>query len=340
VRGALVLLLTAVAVVAVGLDDGSYALVSRETLLPAVWLLVATGLLLGPRTRLNGVVLVPPVLLAAFAVWTAASLGWASGAERTVIEVERVVLLLGVLLLPLVLLARRDVRFAAAGIGAGVTAVAAVAMAPRLFPDETGHEVGDVLVGGPRLSDPVGYWNGLGILVALGLVILLAEAGRPGEAWRRSLAAAPIPMLACVIYLTSSRSAVAAGAVALIALVALSPYRWALAAASIVCGAAAAAALVALTRYDAFVNAPNTEKAAGQGPAFALVLVITTGVLAGAVAAGARVRKPRWADRRAGWAAVGAIALLLVVGVGFSSPAERFAAFREPPATFSVPRED
>jgi tetratricopeptide (TPR) repeat protein len=340
VRASLVLLVTATVTALAGLDGGSYAVASRQTLSVCVWVLIAVGLILIPPTRLTRAVAVPPVIFAVFAVWTGASLAWSSSAEIALNEFHRVVLLLGVFLLPLVLLERRDVRFVAAGLATGITTVAFAGLLPRLFPGELGRHVGDMAVGGPRLSYPVGYWNGLGILVALGLALLLAEAGRPGAAWRRALAAAPIPALVSVLYLTSSRTAVAAVGVSLIALLAMSPFRWSLAATYGLCGAAATLTLVLLARHSHLVNAPAARDAAEEGRSFAVLLGAVSVVLALLIAAAARVRVRRSVDRRAGWALVGATVLLLAVGLGASNPDERFAAFREPPETFSVPRND
>ena len=106
-------------------------------------------------------------------------------------------------------------------------AVGILALASRLFPDLTGpREVSRLLPGTEaRLSYPVYYLNGLGMLMALGVPLALRtatsiEAGR----WRAA-ALAPVPALVGVVYLTSSRGAAAVGAVGVLAFVALTDRR-------------------------------------------------------------------------------------------------------------------
>ena len=76
-----------------------------------------------------------------------------------------------------------------------------------------------------RLSYPLGYWNGLAHLMALGLplVVWLASAARLTVV--RAVSAAAIPLMALAGYLTLSRGGMAAAAVAMIVLVAIYPRR-------------------------------------------------------------------------------------------------------------------
>ena len=60
-----------------------------------------------------------------------------------------------------------------------------------------------------RLSFPVGYWNGLGILTGIAVPLLVHSALAGGRA-RRMLSIGVVPALGAVLYLTSSRGAVAA----------------------------------------------------------------------------------------------------------------------------------
>ena len=69
-----------------------------------------------------------------------------------------------------------------------------------------------------RLSYPITYWNGLGILVGLGLILGLhlaaASASRHGSAYA---ATAGEPVLATALYLTLSRGAIVATAAGVLA---------------------------------------------------------------------------------------------------------------------------
>lgn len=332
-------MLTATAIALVGIDGGSYTITSRQYLALAVWIAVAAGALFGGLgVRAAGG---PLALLTALVAWIGASVAWATSAERAVLEAHRGVLLLGVFVLPLVLLSRRDLRAASGGIASGIVFVAFVALASRLFPARFPEDAVEVAASAPRLSYPVNYWNALGVLVSLALPLLVAEAARPGAAWRRGLAVAPVPALMCVVYLSSSRTAAAAVAVSALALMVLAADRWSTTAAAVASAAGAAVSVALLTRFDSLVNHPGTEEAAQQGPVFATLLLALTTVLALSFAAAARSwKRPRWAGARLGWALAGAAALAVVAAIAMANPGERVAAFREPPETFSVPRDD
>jgi len=84
----------------------------------------------------------------------------------------------------------------------------------RVLPD-VWHTAPDV--SNQRLSYPVTYWNTLGLLAALGIVLSFHLACSLGE--RRSvrvLAAAVLPVLAATLFFTFSRGAIAAGAIGLL----------------------------------------------------------------------------------------------------------------------------
>src|SRR5205823_12245548 len=81
---------------------------------------------------------------------------------------------------------------------------------------------------GGRLSYPLGYWNGVGILAALAISLMAGVASTARSALGRGTALAAVPALAATIYLTSSRGAVAVLAVACVALILLCGRRVAL----------------------------------------------------------------------------------------------------------------
>ena len=63
----------------------------------------------------------------------------------------------------------------------------------------------------PRLANPITYWNALGMVGALGVILCLHLACSQDEpAVVRALAAAALPVLACTVYLTLSRGAMVA----------------------------------------------------------------------------------------------------------------------------------
>jgi hypothetical protein len=75
-----------------------------------------------------------------------------------------------------------------------------------------------------RLEQPISYWNALGLLAAIGLVLATRVAGDPGrERAIRAAAAAAGVALGLGVYLSFSRGALAAVAAGVLFLVALAP---------------------------------------------------------------------------------------------------------------------
>jgi hypothetical protein len=178
--------------------------------------------------------------LATLTAWTAASMLWTSTQTQTALEVERTfVYLLAAVALTAV--ARSSTYHGLVwGAWTGSTIACVYGLATRLFPERLG--VVDP-VAGNRLSDPIGYWNGLGLLTAVAIVLAagLATLGRPW--WARSLAAGCVPLLLPTLYFTFSRGAWLALFAAALAVFALSKRRLSLASSFLVQALPAAAAI-------------------------------------------------------------------------------------------------
>jgi len=330
----------ALAVFWLGFDGGTYELESRATLAIAVWwgILLAVVLGLWPLVTPPRGAILTGGLIAVFALFAGASIAWAESAERAFTEFNRAALYLGIFLVAVCAGTRGNVGRWLDGFAIGVTAVGLLALASRCFPDALPS--GDVPEFLPaaltRLSYPVEYWNGLGILVALAVPLLLrAATTRHHPAWR-GLALAPLPAFAAVFYFTSSRGAFATALVAVIAFLVLTPRRWPAAAAVALAGAASAASILIVTRQDALVNDPLGPAAADEGRSVALLILLLSAGVALAYAAGVRLVPVRLRIPSAlGWAtALAAVAAAIVV-VAASHPIERFEAFKGPPVPFA-----
>ena len=178
--------------------------------------------------------------LTALTAWTAASMLWTTTQTETALEVERTfVYLLAAIAVSAVTrsLAYRGLLW---GTWAGSTIACLYALATRLFPERLG--VTDP-VAGYRLSDPIGYWNGLGLLAAVAalLAVGLATYGRRG--WERVVAAAVVPLLLSTLYFTFSRGAWLALAAGLLVAFVVSSRRLQLAASLLVQAVPAGAAV-------------------------------------------------------------------------------------------------
>jgi O-antigen ligase len=136
-----------------------------------------------------------PLLLAAFAGWALLSAWWSPGATLPVHEAQRGALYAAAAAAALLLVRVDDVDVLLAGIVAGVAAVSVWAIVH-------GRD-------GGQLAEPIGYWNALGAVCVLGILLAAHLALR----WRWAALAALPPLVA--LWLTYSRGswlALAAGA--------------------------------------------------------------------------------------------------------------------------------
>ncbi len=192
----------------------------------AAWLLVAVAALATrrplPRTA-PGLLAVGGLL--AFALWTLASTLWAPIAGSAYGAGQIAMLYAGALIAAAALLRGRAVQRAVEpGLAAGTVLVTGYGLSARLLPGLL-HFQRSISAQG-RLEQPLTYWNAMGELAALGLVLsarLAGDATRP-RALRLAAAAATAP-LGLGLYLSVSRGALFACAAGLVALVVLAPQR-------------------------------------------------------------------------------------------------------------------
>lgn len=324
----------ATVVVLVAMNGGGYATSLRTSLaIAAAWALVAAALagVLDVR-RLMLPAVVTGMLLALFASYTALSIAWAASAERAFAEFNRTTLYAVVFVCVALFARRRDLAAWSDGLAVGIVAVAGVALASRFLPTLIHGDEPIAFAAGTqtRLYYPVGYWTGLGVLIALGIPLLLRAAVGAAGAATRAVSVGALPALALALYLTSARLALIIAVVAVGAFVALAPtWRSVGALGTGVIGSAVAIAVT--TRFPELVDPPTGADAPeashwGQAAASSLVFVAT----GAAFALGARALRtppPLSLDARR------ALAMLLVIlataGLGALDPARRFAQFKE-----------
>jgi hypothetical protein len=334
-------LITALLVFWLAYDDATFGLVARSSLAIAIWwaiaLTVAAGMLRLPAARWFWTT---AGFLGAFAAWTAASLAWGVSNERAFNEFNRVALYLGVYVLAALVAGRaRPIRWAD-GLALGIMSVGFLALAARFFPDLfPSGELGRYF-SGPQLSYPVEYVNGLAILLALSLPLLLSAVVSERALLVRATALAPVPALAAAIYLTSSRGGVIVAATGVVVFAALTTRRWSAAGAVAVSVAASAATIAVLLDRPALVDEPLTQAAEDQGPGAAVLIAaicIATGLT---YAAGIRVVGDRGPAPALGWISLVVAVALVSVGVAAADPVEKFETFREPPSNPTVREQE
>jgi hypothetical protein len=309
----------------VAIDGGSYSLPSRHVLAVAVWWALLLGFVLGilPRIPVGRAVARVAAPLGLFAFWTGLSALWSPSVEKTLLEFDRAALFFGVFALAAVAVRREEVSATLDGIALGLVGVAVAALWSRLLPGlEPDSEIARLVPETQaRLSFPVNYWNGLAILVALAVPLLLDGAIRPGRrAWKQGVALAPLPAIAGTIYLTASRGGVVTAVAGVAVLFVLTTHRG-LAVRALLAGAAGSGAAVAVLALE---NSRDVIAAA------AIVLCcFGTGALH-AVLSRVRLRDPL--PRVLGRSVAAACAVALVGGLATTDIGARLEAAKQPPS--------
>ncbi len=320
-------------------DNGTYSVQSRSAAAIAVWWVVLLAVVFGfwPARRLGFEAAAAGLGLAGFGVLAVASTQWAPNADTAFQDANRDVLYLGVFFLVLIAGYRGSLERWCDGIAGGITAIVLLALFARCFPQviNTTSAFRFLPSAQYRLNYPVGYWNGLSVLTAIGIPLLFRAALAGPSLVKRALPVAPLPAFIAALYLSSSRTGVVVACLGVFSLFALSPRRWATLGVLAVAGTAGALAIAVLLRRDTLVNGPLTTAAARHEGWTAAVLLAAACVAAGAayavlvrVSATRRTPGPR-AERTV--LAAGALAVL--VGIALANPVDLFHKFRQSPST-------
>jgi Flp pilus assembly protein TadD len=302
--GFAVWLIAALLIVYLALNNGGYGVIERSEVGIVVWWVVLVGTLAGALpaaggTRTGRLIL---VVLAAFAGWTALSLGWSESSERTATELARVAVYLGVFVLALAIQGQGRWRHMLHGVTVGIAIVAGLAVLSRFeptwFPDRvTGEYLPGIQIE-RRLAYPLNYSTGLAALGAIGLPLLLAATATARTVPAQALAAGAIPVVALALWLTTSGLFVPVAAGALLVFFALAPDRIPKLVTLLTAGGGSAILFAAVEQRDALDRGLPTAAAQKQGDEMiAIVLVVCAGVALVQAGLGLVVRY----GRRPGW---------------------------------------
>jgi O-antigen ligase len=146
--------------------------------------------------------------------WIAASILWSSNVGQTVSEVQRALVYVAGVAAALLVLRGFSYKALLTGAWGAAALVSGYALLTRLFPERLGFYDP---IAGYRLSEPLGYWNGLGILAAIGSVLALGLAAHAKSLLVRGIAAASLLLTMPALYFSFSRGAWIALACGLIA---------------------------------------------------------------------------------------------------------------------------
>jgi len=333
-RNAILGLAVAGCVFALSYANGGFDTTTKAYAGISAWWLLGTGAAIGiasARARVDRLALGALGLLAAFAIWTLISMSWAPDGGRAFAQFDQVSFYVAVLALAIVVGRLVPASTIVGGVALAVSAIGVVALVSRVFPSSFGITPSTALPSlNNRLNFPLGYWNGLGIELALAYPLLLSIMMSRRSRLVSALAALPLPVLAADMYLTSSRGAFVAAAIALAAYVLLAPDRWPALAAALVAGVAGAVGVGALVHKTQLVSGLMSEPLAiHQGHRAALEIgiacALTALVWVGLAELGRRLPAP---PRIAGWAVAGLVVLAAVLGIALSHPIAKFDAFK------------
>src|SRR5919106_3205059 len=298
---------------------------------------VSLALILGWATSPRPLQLAFAALMAALGVWVTLSATWSASAAGSLRDAERMLVYVMLAAAVALVLRRGDAPALFGGLFAGCVVVGSYALATRIFPDR--FETFDSPALPYRLSEPIGYWNALGLLAAIGILLGLGGVAHGRRLLPIGLAGACLPVLAATLYFSFSRGAWAALAIGMVVFLALDPRRLRFVWSALVVLAPSAACVAVASQSEALTteDSPRVD-AVAEG--HRLALFVAGFVLASAVLALAarwlavHVPVPRWVGRVAnvGFAALGVLAvvvgLVLVGGPGtaLSEVEKRFDA--------------
>lgn len=290
----------AVVVIALAFESGGY-LPSEWAPVALAFLLAAVGaLVVANEVRVGRLEALLLAALALLGAWQLLSIAWSTGAGVPVLEAERTLVYLCAATALVLLVRPARIMSLLGGVVAGVTVVALYALGTRLLPGTMGGAYDPS--SGYQLAKPIGYWNALGLLLAMAVVLAGGLALHGGRARAAAAGAVLVPLVACLSF-TFSRGSMAALAVAVVVLVALEAERLrasvllVLLLAAPACGTLLASRSPALTAAGATLQ---TAQAQGHRLAWQLAVLAAAGALltallfpvAGRVRISARLRRP------------------------------------------------
>jgi O-Antigen ligase len=336
-RAVTLTLLVGLAVFLFAYEQAGFGVEDRATIAIVVWWAVLLAVVVGfwPQIWIGYEAAVAVGCLAVLAVLTLASMSWAANDANAFEEFNRVTLFAGLLLLVLIAARHGTAGRWCDGIALGICGIAALSLFSRCFPQviDTTSQFRFLPAAQTRLNYPIGYWNGLAVLTAAGIPLLLRVVLLGRSTLTRSVALAPLPAFAVLIYLTSSRTGTVVAVLGVLTLFALLGRRAALLAAITLASAGSAVAVGVVVRRHTLVDGPLNSSAARHEGWTAAVLTVGICVLTAAAYAvisrllAGRLRPSRTLERGL---LIGAV-VLIVVSIIVSHPLRRLDDFKSPP---------
>lgn len=322
-------------------NAGGYFALATGVAAVGLLALIAVRVMLAedPTEGLGPAAVVAASALGVLAVLQLVSTAWSDAPARALLEFDRTLLYLaGFLLAASAARDREALRWAVRLMGLSLAGIAIAGLLTRTLPDvfPIPPNVLD-----ERLSYPITYWNGLGLITAVGIILslhLTSDADEPRAV--RVLAAAALPALAATLLLTFSRGPIALGVVGLVGYAVVARPRLLPTALLAVSPPAAVAVAVTYGADRLSSPEPTTSAAAAQGHDVAIAIAVSclAAAIVRAVVVGldgrlADLRIGRGARRAAMTAMAAAAAAAVLIGVVVLDAPERlenqYASFVE-----------
>jgi hypothetical protein len=282
------------------------------------WLLVLLAAVLAerplPRSAAGRIALAGAALLAA---WTTASMAWSPVSSAALDDAQRTILYLGALIAAAAFVVPgRPARALEPTLAGGALLVVCYGLSERLLPSLVQLDRSESAAA--RLEQPLTYWNAMGVVAAIGLVLAARLIGdRSGPLWMRGGAAAASAPLGAAVYLTFSRGALVALMAGLAVLALLLPRRGQLVAIGLTLGSAVLSSVC----VGVFPWVRGLEESGSRGLQGLVALLLLTAVAGGGALLARRLaaaEPPLAADTVAPRHTVLALAAVAVVVIGIA----------------------
>jgi hypothetical protein len=298
-----------------------------------IWTAVIAGVVgrAFPAAPIAGTAVGAGICLAATAALATASLAWASDQGRAFDEAIRVSFYLGLFCLAVCTASRAGRGQWRAGLTLGLGIVSVLGLIGYLQPALLLGGGNEVQNAAGRLSEPLGYWNGMAALMAVCTVLLVdGSVAAPGRTLRAAATAA-LPLALLGIWLTSSRGGAAAAIVGVTVLVAGSPDRLRRLLFVAIGAIGAAVLILASEQMDALTSGMVDAASRSDGNRLSVLALIVC-LLTGGVAWLLDGSRPGLRIPRSARVALVALAVVgITSAIAAADPAERFREFKEPP---------
>jgi hypothetical protein len=309
---------------------GGYFSEARAWAGVGAWLGVLLAALAGARPPRSRAVALAVGGLALLAAWTLISMLWAPIQGNAYAAGQIAVLYLGALVGSAMLFRDSSVRRLEPVLAAGTLIVIGYGLSERLLPGLLQFSASLTAEG--RLEQPLTYWNAMGELAAIGLVLCVRMAGDVTRSRAlRSASAAAVAPLGLALYISFSRGALFACLAGLIALVVLARQREQGGAVlrAVIVAVLAAAAGAPFQGVTALIGTRSQRESQGTTALILLVLITVLAAVAQVIAGRrervAKLPLPRRSPLAAAVIITAGLALAIVLGAHESSRTQSLA---------------